>query len=130
MAAITFFDETTNGTKTEVLTLESLEARVSLRELIRMRVYQEVQDYNRTQAEVFCGLVQPTDTERALNGYKMKTRRKIDWEEQYKKATDSFMANGFLVLVDDHQIESLDEQVDLGIDTHVSFVKLIPLIGG
>jgi hypothetical protein len=40
------------------------------------------------------------------------------------------MANGFLVLVDDHQIESLDEQVNLGIDTRVSFVKLVPLIGG
>ena len=130
MAAITFFDETTSGTKTEVLTLESLEARVSLRELIRMRVYQEVQDYNRTQTEVFRGLVQPTDAERALNGFKMKTRRKIDWNDQFNTAVASFEANGFLVLVDDRQVEKLDEQVILGIDTQVSFVKLVPLVGG
>ena len=130
MAAITFFDETTSGTKTEVLTLESLEARVSLRELIRMRVYQEVQDYNRTQTEVFRGWVQPTDAERALNGFKMKTRRKIDWNDQFNTAVASFEANGFLVLVDDRQVEKLDEQVILGIDTQVSFVKLVPLVGG
>ena len=103
---------------------------MTLRELIRMRVYQEVQDYNRTQTEVFRGLVQPTDTERALNGYKMKTRRKIDWNDQFNTAIASFEANGFLALVDDRQVESLDEQVSLGIDTQVSFVKLVPLVGG
>lgn len=130
MAAITFFDESTSGTKTEALTLQSLEARVTVRELIRMRVYQEVQDYNRAKPDIFRGLVQPTDTERTLNGFKMKNRRQIDWEDQFKKATASFMANGFLVLVDDHQIENLDDPVNLGIDTHVSFVKLVPLIGG
>ena len=43
--------------------------RITVRELIRERVYQEVQDFNHQPTSgVFCGLVQPDDTERMLNG--------------------------------------------------------------
>ena len=129
-ATITMYDESTTGTKTQVLTLESLQARVSVRELIRMRVYQEVQDYNRAKPETIRSLVQPTDAERTLNGFKLKQRREIDWEAQYKKATTAFEANGFLVLVDNKQAENLDETIELGAETAVSFVKLVPLVGG
>ena len=129
-AIITMYDETTTGTKTQVLTLESLQARVSIRELIRMRVYQEVQDYNRAKPETIRSLVQPTDAERTLNGFKLKQRREIDWDAQYKKAIAAFEANGFLVLVDNKQADNLDETIELGAETVVSFVKLVPLVGG
>ena len=130
MPTIAVFDETTAGTKTRVLTLDSLEAKVTARELIRMRVYQEVQDYNRTKGEIFRGLVQPTATERVLNGYKVKECRQIDWEEQFKKAVEAFASNGFIILVDKQQVDQLDQVITLGADTEVSFLKLVPLVGG
>jgi hypothetical protein len=38
--------------------------------------------------------------------------------------------NGFFVLVGDRQAESLDEPFEVKADTEVSFVKLMPLVGG
>jgi len=129
-ATVTIYDETTAGERTSSLTLEFLTARVTARELIRRRVYEEVQEYNLSTPENFRGLVQPTEAEQVLNGYKLRERRKIDWEEQYAHAVEAFERNGFFMLVDDRQVETLDEEIDLKIGTQVSFIKLVPLVGG
>src|SRR5262245_61707608 len=96
---LTVHDETTSGQKTNTFTLECLTERMTVRELIRARIYQEVQDYNQKAPEYFRGLVEPTQAEKTLNGYKLRDRRKIDWQEQYKKALEAFGRNGFFVLV-------------------------------
>jgi len=75
-------------------------------------------------------LVEPTNAERVLNGYKLKAKRKIDWEEQHKRALEAFERNGFFVLVGDKQAESLDQEFEVKVETEVSFVKLVPLVGG
>jgi hypothetical protein len=129
-ATVTCYDETTAGERTHSLTLEFLTARVTARELIRRRVYEEVQEYNLTTPECFRGLVQPTEAEKVLNGYRLRERRKIDWEEQYGRALDAFERNGFFMLVDNRQVESLDEEIELKVATEVSFIKLVPLVGG
>jgi xylulokinase len=41
---------------------------------------------NRAMPEYFHGLVQPTDAERVLNGYRLKQRRPLDWKEQCRCA--------------------------------------------
>jgi hypothetical protein len=67
MTTITIVDESTLGEKRS-WNLDLLNETVSLRELIRRRIYQEVTEYNARQSGFFCGLVQPTDAERVLNG--------------------------------------------------------------
>lgn len=129
-ATLTVHDETASGQKTNTFTLDCLTERMTVRELIRARIYQEVQDYNQKQPEYFRGLVEPTNAERVLNGYKLKAKRKIDWQEQYHRALDAFGRNGFFVLVGDKQAESLDQEFEVKVDTEVSFVKLVPLVGG
>lgn len=110
--------------------LELLSERVTVRELIRSRVYQEVQEYNVKQPEYFRGLVTPSDAERTLNGLRLRKPRRIDWEQQYAQALGAFSQNGFLILVDDEQATELDEVVEVSIDTTVTFLKLVPLVGG
>lgn len=129
-ATLTIFDEAVSGEKREALRLEFLTDRITARELIRKRVYEEVQEYNLREPEYFRGLVQPTDAERVLNGYKLRQRRKIDWEQQFHKAVEAFERNGFFLLVDDRQVESLDEEIEIRLNTEVSFVRLVPLVGG
>lgn len=129
-ATLTIRDETATGKTTGQTVVEFLTETITVRELIRGRVYQEVQDYNTTQPEHFRGLVQPTDAEQTLNGFKLKKRREIDWKEQYEKACDAFDRNGFFILVGDRQAESLDEEITIAPGTEVSFVKLTPLVGG
>ena len=130
---ITLYDETLPGERTASLRLDLLTSTITLRELIRRRVYEEVQDYHAAPpTAVFRGLVTPTPVEAALNGPKSepKPKRRIDWEAQYEKALTAFNRNGFFVLVGDRQIESLDEEIALKLDTEVSCVKLVALVGG
>jgi hypothetical protein len=129
-STLTVYDEKPSGEREAAGTLDFLTERITVRELIRERVYQEVREFNARTSDVFQGLVQPEDTERLLNGYRMKTQRKIDWEKQYEKALKAFDNNGFFLLVDDKQVESLDAEITLTPTTGVSFVRLMPLVGG
>ncbi|HMS41616.1 MAG TPA: hypothetical protein PKE69_15395, partial [Pyrinomonadaceae bacterium] len=87
-------------------------------------------NYNQKQPEVFRMLVQPTLSERVLNGFKFKEKKKINEREQYEKAIQAFERNGFIVLVDDIQAESLDQIIEIEAKTSVTFLKLVPLVGG
>lgn len=51
-------------------------------------------------------------------------------ERAVADAVAAFEANGFVMLVDDLQVESLDEAVDVTDDTVVMFLRLVPLVGG
>jgi hypothetical protein len=131
MPTIQITDETSGRkTATRTWTLEFLDETITAQELIRRRVYQEVQDFNIKQPERYRGLVEPTDAERDLNGFKVKPGRKIDWESQYAQALAAFETNGFIMLVDDTQIETLEETVHLREGTTITFLKLVPLVGG
>ena len=128
---LTIRDETTAGQATDALSLEFLTERITVRELIRSRVYQEVKDHNaKTGQTFFKGLVQPTDAESELNGYKLHRPRQLDWKRQYEVALESFERNGFLILINDKQAEGLDQNIEIETGTTVSFLKLVPLVGG
>ena len=132
---VTICDETTTGHVYHERPLEFPNERITVRELIRERVYQEVQDFNQKQHElVFRGLVQPTDTERVLNGksqeYRLKRHRSLEWKPQFEKALDAFTHNGFFILINNQQAETLDQEFEVGHRTQISFVKLTPLVGG
>ena len=104
--------------------------RVTVRELIEECVREEVGNYNSAQPEVFRGLVQPTHSERVLNGFRLKEKKQIDWLEQYEKAVAAFERNGFIVLVDDLQVDDLNQIIELEAKPSVTFLKLVPLVGG
>lgn len=131
---ITVHDETASGQPQAACTLELPSETRTVRELIRNRVYQEVKDINvraaRNAGTVFHALVQPGDAERELNGYRLRQPRQIDWKTQYEVALEAFERNGFLILVDERQVGDLDEPIELKSGTQVSFVKLVPLVGG
>ncbi len=123
-------DATPGGNATRTFTLDDVSERMSVREIIRSRIYQEVSDFNSSSREVFHGLIQPTDAEKTLNGFRLKEQRTIEWEMQYQRAIEAFERNGFFVLVDDQQTEDLDEVHEIRVDTEVQFIKLTPLVGG
>ena len=123
-------DESTAGGSLHQFALEILTERITVRELIRSRVYQEVQDYNQKQPEIFRGLVQPTDAEATQNGFRLKKRRPIDWKKQFEKAIEAFESNRILILVDDKQADSLDQEIVVKPGTEVSFLRLTMLVGG
>ena len=118
---VTFVDETTSGTRHEAWELAVAEERLALREVIRRRVFQEVAEHNAGQGTAaFAGLVRPEDP----------ASRRVDAERQFEQAVRAFGRNGFLVLVGDRQMEELDEEIELALGTEVTFLKLVPLVGG
>lgn len=127
---IRIFDAPLHGERTSAGGIRLDPGPVTLRDLIRGRLQQEVERYNQALPETFQGLVQPEESEQILNGYRLKTKRPLDWEAQYRRACSSFEKNGFLVLVNGNQVTELDAELDLHEDSEIDFIKLVPLVGG
>ena len=123
-------DTTPSGVIIDEVTLSLKSNRVTIKDIIEARVLAEVERYNNSMPEYFKGLVQPTDAERTLNGYRMRTRKQVDAERQVYIALDAFQKNGYFILVDQFQAGELDQEVELTTHTQVNFLKLTPLVGG
>ncbi len=124
-------DEELSGKTIHEFSLELPAEEITVRELIRSRVYQEVKDHNAKQNQLhFHGLVQPSAAERTLNGFRLKQPKQIDWRHQFEAALDAFESRQVLILVDDRQVDSLEDPIVVGSNTAVSFLKLTPLVGG
>jgi len=127
---LTIRDESVSGDPLHEWALEITTERITVRELIRSRVYQEVQDYNLQRQQVFRGLVQPEEAEKTLNGWKLKKPRQLDWKAQFQKAVEAFEANQVLILINDRQAESLEKEFVIDPSTKVTFLRLTMLVGG
>jgi hypothetical protein len=127
---LTIKDETAGGQTINELNVSFASELTTVKEIIKARVTAEVDGYNNKMPEYFKGLVEPGDAERTLNGYKLKEKRKVDAEKQCLVALDAFQKNGFFILIDNIQSESLEQMVVINTNTRISFIKLTPLVGG
>lgn len=127
---LTITDETFTGKVLNELTIEFDTDLVSVKDIITMRVEKEVERYNQKLPEYFNGLVEPTDAEKTLNGYKLKANKIIDAEKQVYIALNAFQKNGYFVLIDNIQCEELEQKITIKQNTTISFIKLTPLVGG
>lgn len=128
--AVTIGDQVSGGGRQVACTLQLWSEKIGARDLIARRVQHEIQAYNAEKSDTFLGLVQPTDAERALNGWRVKKPRTIDVNAQIAAACEAFSMGRILLLVDDRQVETLDEEFALTRETEVCFYKLVPLVGG
>lgn len=129
MVQITIVDESTLGEQ-YAWGLDVLNETMSLRELIRRRIYQEVTEYNTSLIGYFRGLIWPSEVERTVNRFCIKSRQRLDWLQQYERAIAAFAQRRYIVLVDNQQITDLDTPVTLHAGSRITFFKLIPLVGG
>src|SRR6266545_7970261 len=67
--------------------------QITVRECIRTRVYHEVEEYNAHRPGAFQGLIQPTEAEQTLNGYRLPKNHRINPEAQFQKALVAFERN-------------------------------------
>ncbi|NDU74549.1 hypothetical protein GWI34_18205 [Actinomadura sp. DSM 109109] len=130
MPAVNFRDETAVGAPVAGFQVAGLPDRMTVRELIRLRVREEVARQNARPSDRFHGLVRPEGAEAELNGYRLREPRRLDWERQADIAERAFLGNGFFVLAGGRQVEDLDEEVDLTGDPDLVFIRLVPLAGG
>jgi len=127
---VTIKDKVNLGTTINEINVSFDSDQITVKDLIEARVRHEVDEYNRKLPEYYSGLIQPSDAEKTLNGFKLKDRKKIDAEQQVYVALDAFQKNLYFVLVNNKQAESLDEEVRISSSSNISFMRLTPLIGG
>lgn len=131
MTTILMRDEEMTGKALGEFTLDVLTESLTVRELLRSRVYQQIKDHNVRQTGIFDEIVQPSADEQVLNGERTaRQNRPKDWKPYFERAVKAYEANRILVIVDDEQTESLDQQVRVHSRTEVVFMKLVPLVGG
>lgn len=127
---LTIKDETAAGKTTNEISVSFASELTTVRDIISARVTAEVEQYNKKMPEYFKGLIKPSEAESTLNGFKLKAKRMVDAEKQCLTALDAFQKNGFFLLIDNIQSESLDQMVVINNNTNISFIKLTPLVGG
>ena len=92
---------------------------ITLRDVITERVFQEVDAYLAESNEFSHELLSQEQPSFTLNH-----------EQEVLKALKAFETNGFFILVNDRQVEDLDEIISLRDASAVTFVRLIPIVGG
>ena len=127
---VTIKDQSGAGKVAATITLKGIDSRITLRDLIRTRVREEVARYNATQADTFQGLVMPDGAQSTPEGFRMPAHRRVDWEQQAGRALDAFGRNGFFVLVGGRQVVDKDEVLELTADSDIWFIRLVQLVGG
>lgn len=123
-------DENNLGGVYNELQLSFEHVEVCIKDIISARVYLEVAKYNNKAAVYQYALVKPLDEEVLLNNQQQKKKRPVDPEKQLAIALKAFATNGFFILIDDIQAETLAQKVVIKADTVVGFIKLTPLVGG
>jgi len=130
VAEVMVRDETMSGKAVESWVLPGLPDEITARELVRLRVREEVARFNATTTGVFRGLVRPTGSQEIPSGFVVGNGRRLDWEAQADTACAAFERNGFVMLVGDRQVDDLDEVIDLRQESTVAFIRLVALVGG
>lgn len=127
---VTIQDQFPVGQITHTLEFVVQNERLAVHELIEQRVLQEVALHNSRPLERFSPLIQPVPREKSLNSENKNRLRRVNVEKQIALALQAFGQNGYFILVDDNQVERLDDVILMTDNTKISFIKLVPLVGG
>ncbi len=106
------------------------EAEISVRQLIEVRVRAEVHDYMQGRKHSGYDLFDVDEVEKILNRHGVGQPPQLNVEKQVSRALSGFKANRFFVIVNDRQVTSLDQTVAISDASEVSFMQLVPLVGG
>jgi hypothetical protein len=156
-AVLDIYDERRPGAKRELRhRLELPVERITARDLIRCRIEAEVAMHNAVERARWDGeiaaneanrtapnewLVTPGAVERALNGPRsaygprpgLKTSESmtlIASEPLIAVALKAFARNGFFMIFDGRQVVDLDEVLTVEHESALTFLRLVPLVGG
>jgi len=128
--------ESTIGNKKNGATDMVLPERLSVRRLIQLYIDHQIEQYRPDElscAPISFFLSAPEEAElneKQTDKGKAIAARKFDRPKLHDRAWNAFQQNQFVLLVDEKQSVSLDDEVTVHPHTSVRFLKLTPLVGG
>lgn len=123
-------DCTLHGKLLHSLRLQLPSKAITAQELIRRYVLRFIEEQSTATALSRYHLFSPAAAEALLNNRDRHPKPEIDLERQCQLAFKAFERNGFLLLVDDRQIEQLDDSFFITPLSVIQFLRLTPLVGG
>lgn len=119
-------DETFAGTRLASTRLEVASPTTTLRQIIMVRIQQEIASRNTARWEKFAELMRIHPGEIVSNG-----PREIDPGPAVAAALAAFNANHYFVLTPDGQVEDLDAPLEVSdAGRELTFLKITQLVGG
>ncbi len=125
------------GIQKQTLELVVPKLQLTVRELIRLRVYNEF-----TSAKMYYETASQQVKEIRM-GIEGKAEKQFVWmdsigkinlnttlEAEADKACHNFQNNLFIIIAGGKQLENLDDELILDQESTVKFIKLLPLVGG
>lgn len=135
--ALKIYDKTLGGNQRFVRELTLVSERMTVRQVIEARLDAEIATMKAQAADVARAgestLVMPAFVETTLNGprsYGPARRHDIDRAAQVEVVVKAFRENKLLMFVDNRQVTELDQEIGFGANSTVTFIRLVPLVGG
>lgn len=131
---ITIQEETFVGKVLNKIALEIDKEEMTIAELIRRKVEYSVAAHNtaieaENKKDGTEHVVENILNKNSSQTYAFK-RELVDTETETYRAWEAFKTNQLIVLIDNSQAESLEQEVLFNQDTVASFLKLTQLVGG
>jgi hypothetical protein len=136
MATATVVETTPGSTNSGNQIFLNLPERLTVKELIRLYIDHQMtlqlsQCDNSHEPTFFLTGDAGSNADPAKGENKSeRASKEPDAHALYKRAWNGFEKNQFVVLVNELQVSELDEEVSVGRDMRVKFLRLTPLIGG
>lgn len=103
--------------------VDDLPAQMTLAELLRARIRAEVAAYNEDPGPMFSGLVQPADSVRHTDGYRMEEPRPLDADRLITAAEEAVAAGMLSFRVGDATVSDLERSI--AVDEHDEIVAVL-----
>ncbi len=123
-------DESAQGEVCNTLRLKVAGESLTARELLRLRVQQEVSRFNRERPVCFQALVYPQGAQETGKGFRLSQHRDLDWELQYAQAIRGFESGAITIYIKNKPVNDLDTPIPIHDAMEISFVKLSSVIAG
>lgn len=132
MATLTISEKTTGG-GTDTHAQVHMPERITARKLICLYIDHQIEQYENEPIDsgVVRSYFMPAKAEQELNGAKpVKRQSNLDAEKLREHALNAFSNNQVILLVDEQQVDNLDQELLVRVDSTVTFLRLMPLVGG
>jgi len=128
-ALLKVIDESARGEEINSMMLKVADTCITIRDLIRARVTQEVEKFNLTRPVCFKCLVHPAGAEETAQGLRLPVHKDQNPSVQVDKAIEAFEDKRFFVMINGRDMIDLDATVTIEDDTRIVFMKLMPVLG-